>query len=129
MHNRDSFWKPSGSERVNESQKLDETAEKQFYPTFSSSLTKLSLKQFFFIRSEVWGLLLNMFSVNYEYSRRNGENLPLQTPFKLSKKPQTFCGIFFQFLESTRNFQCSETNMTFVCQIYLKLLTAKELLI
>ena len=35
MHNRASFWKLFGSERVNESQKLPKSAEKYFYPTFS----------------------------------------------------------------------------------------------
>ena len=35
MHNRACFWKPFGSERVNESQKLLQYAEKNFYPNFS----------------------------------------------------------------------------------------------
>ena len=42
MHNRACFWKPFGSEHVNESQKLLESAEKNFYPTFSSFSAKLS---------------------------------------------------------------------------------------
>ena len=36
------FWKPFGSERVNESQILLQYAEKNFYPTFSSFWAKLS---------------------------------------------------------------------------------------
>ena len=36
MHNMASFWKPFGIESVNESQKLLQYAEKNFYPTFSS---------------------------------------------------------------------------------------------
>ena len=36
------FWKAYCSERVNESQKLLQYAEKNFYPTFSSSWAKLS---------------------------------------------------------------------------------------
>ena len=36
MHNMASFLKPFGSERVNESKKLQKSAKKYFYPTFSS---------------------------------------------------------------------------------------------
>ena len=42
MHNRAGFWKPFGSERVNESQKLLQYAQKIFYPSFSSFWAKLS---------------------------------------------------------------------------------------
>ena len=49
-----------------------------------------------------------MLTANYEYSRSNRENLPLPIQIKLSKKPEIFCCIFFAFLESTLNFQCSE---------------------
>ena len=77
MHNRDSFWKPFGSERVNDSQKLLQYAEKNSYPTFSSFWAKLSYKKFFSIKSEILGLLDNTMNANYEYSRINRENLPL----------------------------------------------------
>ena len=36
MHKRSCFWKLFGSDRVNESLKLRISAEKSFYPTFSS---------------------------------------------------------------------------------------------
>ena len=36
------FWKPFGSERVNESEKPWKSLEKYFYPTFSSFWEKLS---------------------------------------------------------------------------------------
>ena len=42
MHTRACFWKAYCSERVNESQKLVQYAEKNFYPTFSSFWAKLS---------------------------------------------------------------------------------------
>ena len=41
MRNTACFWKPFGSERVNESQKLLKSAEKYSYPTFSSFWAKL----------------------------------------------------------------------------------------
>ena len=36
--------------------------------------------------SEILGLLDNTLTGNYEYSRSNRDNLPLQVPGKLSKK-------------------------------------------
>ena len=42
MHDKASFLKPFGSERVNYSQKLLKSAEKYFYTIFSSFSAKLS---------------------------------------------------------------------------------------
>ena len=95
MYNRDCFWKPFGTERVNESQKLLISAEKCFFATFSSFGAKLSYKNLFLIRFEILGLLANTLTANYEYSRSNRENLPLEIQIKLSKKPQTFLTFFF----------------------------------
>ena len=53
-------------------------------------------------------MLLNTLTASYEYSCSNRENLPLSIQIKLSKKPYIFCCIFFAFLESTLNFQCSK---------------------
>ena len=61
--------------------------KKYFYPTFSSSIAKLSQKNLFLIRSEILGLLVNRLTANYEYSRSNGQNLLLLIQIKLSKKP------------------------------------------
>ena len=52
MHNRASFWKLFGSERVKESQKLLQYAEENFYPTFSSFPAKLSLEKVIF--NQIW---------------------------------------------------------------------------
>ena len=68
----------------------------------------MTLKKFFLIRPEILGLFVNTLTANYEYSRRNIENLPLKIQTNLSEKPLYFRGTFFQFLESTLNFQCSE---------------------
>ena len=48
MHNRTCVWKPFGSERVNESKKLLQYAEKNFSPTFSSFSAILSLERVIF---------------------------------------------------------------------------------
>ena len=91
------FLKPFGSERVNESQKLLKSAEKCFYPTFSSLWTKLTEEKLFLIRSQISGLLVNPLTGNYEYSRSNRENLPLPIQIKLSRKPIIFYEFFFFF--------------------------------
>ena len=77
MPNSSCFWKLSGSERVNESQKLLQSAKKYYYPNFSSLWTKSCKKKLFLIRSQILGLLENTLTTNYEYSRITRENLPL----------------------------------------------------
>ena len=74
-------------------------------------------------------ICLNTLTANYEYSRSNRENLPLPIQIKLSKKPSTFCAFFFAVLEFPLNFQCSETKMSLIAQVFLKLLTPKDVLI
>ena len=95
MHNRACFWKPFGSEPINESQKLLKSAERFFYPTFSLFWAQLSQGKLFLIRSEISGLLVNTLTANYEYSRSNREYLPFPTQIKLSKKPWIFSKFFF----------------------------------
>ena len=85
--NRAFFWKSFGSERINESQKLMKSAEKNFYPIFSSFRAKLSQKKLFLIESEILGLLDNTLTANYEYSRTNRANFQFPIQIKLSKKP------------------------------------------
>ena len=87
MHNWSCFWKAFGSESVNESQKLLQYAEKNFYPTFSFFSAKLCKKRLFLIRSEILELLDNILTANYEYSRIHRENVALPNSAKLSKKP------------------------------------------
>ena len=55
---------------------------------------------------------LNTLTANYEYSRSNRENVPLQIQMQLSEKPKIFCCIFIAFLESTLNFKHFEKNRT-----------------
>ena len=52
MHNWSCFWKPFGFDSVNESQKLLQYAEKNFYPTFSPFWAKLSVEKVIF--NEIW---------------------------------------------------------------------------
>ena len=85
MHNWASFWKPFDSERVNYSQKIVKSKEKYFYPTFSSFWAKLIEKKLFSIGSEIFGLLYNTLTANYEYSRSNRETLRLPIRIKFSK--------------------------------------------
>ena len=59
IHKRSSFWKSFASEHVYKSQKLLKSAEKYFYPTFSSFWGKLSWKKSLLVRSEILGLFVN----------------------------------------------------------------------
>ena len=47
---------------------------------------------------------------------------------QLSEKPKTFSQIFIAFLESTLNFKHFETKMSLIAQVFLKLLTPKDVL-
>ena len=86
MHNRASFWKPIGSERVNASQTHLKYTEKYFYSTISSFWDELIEKKLFSISCEILGLLGNTLTANCKYSRSNRENLPLPLQSKWSKK-------------------------------------------
>ena len=129
MHSIACFWKAYCSQRVNESQKLLQYAEKNFYPTFFSFWAKLSKKRLFLIRSEILGLLDNTLTANYEYSRINRENLQLPNKAKLSKNPSIFCVSFLAFLGSKLNFQCFQKKMSLIAQVFLKLLTPRDVLV
>ena len=129
MHNRTCFLKAYCSQHVNEFQKLLQYEEKSFYPTFSSFWAKLSYKRLFLIRSEILGLLDNTLTANYEYSRINRENLQLPNKAKLSKKPSIFCCILFAFFASKLNLQYFEKKMSLIAQVFLKLLTPRDVVV
>ena len=118
-----SYWKPFGSQHVNESHKLMKSAEKHFCPTFLSLWAKLTLKKSFLVRSDNLGLLV---TANYEYSRHNRENLPLPIHMQLSKKPNKSCCFFIAFWKSTSNIKHSEKQLNAIAYVFLKLLTDKD---
>ena len=97
MHGRSSFYKPSGNENLNESQKLLQSAQKYFYVTFSSFWAKLCQKKSFLVRSEILRLLVNTLTANYQYSRSNRENLPPLIQMQLTEKPKTFVNFLLHF--------------------------------
>ena len=51
------------------------------------------------------GITFNTLTANYEYTRSDRENLPLQIQLKLSEKLKTFSQCFIAFLESTLNLE------------------------
>ena len=75
------------------------------------------------------GLFDNTLTANYEYFRSILENLHLPIKIKLYEKPSMFCVIFFLFLECTLNLPCSVEKRTLRGQVFLKLLSPKDLLI
>ena len=81
------------------------------------------------MRSEISGLLYHTLTADYEYFLSNRENLQLPFQIKLSKNTTTFFGTLVAFLESTLNFQFSKKKMRLIGQVFLKLLTPKDVLI
>ena len=51
-----------------------------------------------------------MLTTNYEYSRSNGDNLPLPIQRQLSEKLKTFSQFFIALLECTLNVEHFEKN-------------------
>ena len=80
------------------------------------------------MRSEILGLLDNTLTANYEYSHINRGNWPLPNKAELSQKASIFCCMFFKFLKLELNFQCFEKNMSLIAQVFLKLLTPRDVL-
>ena len=126
MHSKASFWKPFGSESVNESQKLLKSAEKYFYLTFSSIWARLSQKKVFLIRSEILDLLDNMSSANYECSWSNRENLHSAIQINLSEKPSMFSGFFLSIFGMYIKFVMFWKKRSLIGLVFLKLLSPKD---
>ena len=70
-----------------------------------------------------------MLTTNWEYSRSNRENLPLPVPTQLSEKLKTFPQFFIAFVECTLNLEHIEKKMSLIAEVFLKLLTLKDVLI
>ena len=71
---------------------------------------------------------INTLAAKCEYSRSNRENLPLPIQMQLSEKPKTFSWFFIAFLESTLTFEHFEQKIGLIAQVFLKLLTLKDVL-
>ena len=71
---------------------------------------------------------VNTLNANCEYSRSSRENLPLPIQMQLSEKPKTFSEFFIEVLEFTLNFEHFEKKMTLIAQVFLKLMTPKDVL-
>ena len=85
----------------------------------------MSYKKSFLVTSKILGLLINKLTADYEYSRSNKENLRPPIYMQLPKKPKTFC-VVIEFLESTLNLEHFEKKMSLIAQVFLKLLTPKD---
>ena len=81
---------------------------------------------FLLISSEA---ILNTLTANYEYSRRNTDNLPLPVQMQSSEKLESFPACFISFLNCGLNFEHFEKKTSFIAQVFLKLLTPKDVFI
>ena len=70
-----------------------------------------------------------MFTVDDKYFRQNRENLQLPFQMQLPKNPKIYFYCFFiAFLESTLNFEHFQKTMGLIVQVFLKLLTLKDVI-
>ena len=67
-------------------------------------------------------------TANYEYFCSNRENLLLPIQMQLSERSKLFCCFFIAFLEFRLNFERFEKKMSLIGQVFLKLLTPKDVL-
>ena len=67
-----------------------------------------------------------MLTANYEYSCTNRDHFQLPIQMQLSEKVKIFYGFFHQYLEFTLHFQFVETKVSLEGQVFLKLLTTKD---
>ena len=67
-------------------------------------------------------------TAKYEYFHINRENMLLRIQMQLCENPEIFSGLFYAVLESTLNFRCFETKMKLIGEVFLKLLTPKDVL-
>ena len=81
------------------------------------------------MRYEILGPLDNTLTANYESSHINRENLPLPNKAQLSQKLSSFCRIFFAFLNLKLNFQCFAKKISLITQVFLKLLSPRDVLV
>ena len=69
-----------------------------------------------------------MFTTDYEYSRSNRENLPLPIQRQLSEKLKGNSQSFITVLECILNLEQFGEKMSLTTQVFLKLLTLKDVL-
>ena len=69
---------------------------------------------------------INTLTTDDKYSCSNRENLPLPIQRQLSEKLKTFSKFFISLLECTLNLEHFEKKMSFIAQVFLKLLTLKD---
>ena len=74
---------------------------------------------------------VNTLTANYEYSRSNGENLPLPIQTQLPEKSKTFFGLLLHFwnlhyILNTLKKKKKKKKISLIAQVFLKLLTTKD---
>ena len=65
-------------------------------------------------------------TANYEHSRSNMDNLRLPLKMQLPEKLTKFSRFFIAFFESALNFAHFEKKMSLIVQVFLELLTPKD---
>ena len=105
MSKRPYFRTRFGKQRVSVFETLLISAQHNYYRMFPSIYDKLSWKKSVLVRSEILGLFVNTLTAEYQYSRRNMQNLVQKLQTQLSQKGKAFSGFFIAFLKCTSSLQ------------------------
>ena len=81
----------------------------------------------FFVRSDILALLVNRLTSSYEHCRNITDNLQLPVQMQLSAKLKTFPGFFITFFDIPLNFDRFKKQISLIAQVFLKLLTPKDM--
>ena len=72
------------------------------------------------------GLLVYIMTTHYEYCRNNTDNLKVPVQMQLYGKLKTFSRVFTAFLQHSLKFEHFEKKISLRAQVFLKLLTPKN---
>ena len=72
-------------------------------------------------------MLLDRLTTDYEYSRIKTDNLPLPVHIKFCGKLKTFSAFFIALFNFALTLEYFEKKITLIAQVFLKLLTPKDM--
>ena len=123
---RSCFRTPLANERVNGFQTLLKSAQRHYYPLFSSIRGKLSWKKSPSVWYEILRLFLHALTADDKYSGSNMQNLPQQFQTPLSQKTATFSQLFVAFLKCAWNLEHFQKKDEYPSLIISELIDAKR---
>ena len=90
-------------------------------------LANFRWRKLFWLISGILGLLLKTLTANYDYSRNNTDNSPLPAMIQFSGGLKIFSWFWIPLFDSVLNFECFEKKINLIAQVFLRLLTPKDM--